>query len=443
MRIHIGFVLCGLMMLGFACGEAPELIQEESNNGAEQELLGGRRSQARPEIGQMTMTHSDGLDYNCTVTLIEPRVIATARHCVNWTTCETDACANRHNGSVTFTAQNGRRTTHRIRRFVSYDRGGRVAEGRGRRQIDVISNNRNDYLLSYDVAVALLDRPVPAAFATPTALLRARPQTGNNLSIWGFGCQDRQRENSTGGFKQYIDFVQGEFSGKLCPGDSGGPVTMGRNGGVIYVNSGYDTGTSIDIFGDVIRFRGQIDQVINGWLGATEPNQPNTPQAGGCHYTCEGPNTRTKTCNGTVVERIAVCGATQQCVSVSPTQTTCKNKAQATEPNQPNEPNQSGGCHYTCEGPNTRTKTCNGTIVERIAVCGATQQCVSLSATQTTCQNKAQSPPPNTPECYYQCTDDHTRVKYCKGQVVGTTQICGATQRCVNVTNTSVMCQSL
>lgn len=420
------------------CGDMNELtVEDEQSADAGQELLNGQRSQARSEIGQMTMTHSDGLQYNCTATLVEPSVLITARHCVNWTTCESDACATRHNGSVTFTNAAGRSATHRMTRFVSFDRNGQVAENGGRRQIDVISTNRNDYWLSSDVAVVLLDRPVAAAIATPTTLLNRHPQTGDDMSIWGFGCQNRTTQNG-GNFKQFIDFVQGSLSNSLCPGDSGGPVTQGRNGGVVYVNSGYQP-DRIDIFGDVIRFRGQITNVINGWLADQTPNNP--PQTGGCFYTCEGPNTRTKTCNGSVVERKTVCGSTQECTSLSPTQTTCQNKGAAEPQPQDPQPNQ---CVYACEGPNTRIKTCDGSVVERKAVCGSTQECVSLSPTQTTCQNKEDAVTPDpTPECFYQCTNAHTRVQYCRGQVVGQTQICGSSQECVNVTNTSVVCQNL
>ena len=363
-----------------ACGDAEFQITREEGAENEQALLDGIRTQARPEIGQMSMQYpSDGNWYTCTVTLVEANVIVTARHCLDWSTCESDACLTPND--VTFQDASGRDHVYRIDRFVSFDRSGRVAQGSGRRQID-ISENRPGHGLSFDVAVARLSTSVPASVATPTPMLRAHPANGTRVTAWGFGCQNR--ETLTGGnFKQLRDFVMGQSSDRLCPGDSGGPMTQGRDGGVVYVNSGYLPGQ--DIFGDLVRFRAQIDTVLAEWNTGSTPPQPQPPSnGGGCEYVCESQNTRVKYCGGVEVERKTVCGATQECVSLSPTRTTCEDTSAgggggATTPS---------GCYYQCVGERTRVHYCDGAEIGRQEICGPSQACVNTSQTTVTCQNR-------------------------------------------------------
>ena len=141
---------------------------------------------------------------------------------------------------------------------------------------------------------------------------------------------------------------------------------------------------------------------------------------------------------GVEVERGSLCGATQECVSLSPVQTPCRDASS------PTEPPRSGGCEYECEGPNTRVKYCDGIEVERTSVCGATQECVSLSPTRTTCENRSSGNTPSTPSgCYYQCVGTRTRIHYCDGVEMSRQDICGPAQVCVNTSSTTVSCQNI
>lgn len=265
---------CMIAVTAYACGEPGELTpnQQENDNNTDGNfaLIDGVPTQARPEIGSLFFGR--GL---CTATLIGPRVAITARHCVGYTTCDDEVCASLYNPRVTFENPTLGAQTYRVVAFESYDQNGVVPQDFLSEQINYLNFERHDYWLSDDVAVMLLERDVPESVAKPAPLLDREAQRGESLTIWGYGCTER--ETRTGSqTKRYYDFVEGNRSNNLCPGDSGGPVTLGRNGAVRYVNSAYTIElNSRDVFGDVLYFRRQIDARLKAW-GQQSPGPINT-----------------------------------------------------------------------------------------------------------------------------------------------------------------------
>ncbi len=255
----------------FAEGELGPIEQESA-------LIDGTLTLDRPEIGALYF--NGGL---CTATLISDRVIITARHCVGYTTCETDRCMNRYNATAVFRDRNGREYYYDVERFTSFYTEGRLDEGYAVNDINYLNTRRSDYWLSDDVAVALLDRPVDRRLATPANVLDSEPGRGSDLTVWGYGCTDRR--GSSDARKRYRDFSVGRRSDNLCPGDSGGPVTTGRDGEVLFVNSAYTISRdSRDVFGDVTYFYGEVEAELASWgeqLGGTQPDTPaDTPDPG-------------------------------------------------------------------------------------------------------------------------------------------------------------------
>lgn len=239
-------------------------------------LLGGTPTQDRTEIGRTNVGGG-----SCTGTLITPQVMLSARHCLQYTTCESTQCVNSWGGGyATFQDSSGREHRFGIERWTSFDRHGRLTENSVNQQIYDLNATRQDYWLSDDVALVRLTDPVPSSIATPSSIAAARPSSGDALTVWGYGCTERATQ--TGGrLKRYRDFSEGiSRSNNLCPGDSGGPVTTGRQGEVLYVNSAYATtgdGVSRDVFGDVLFFEDLILAELAAWGEDMQQNDPTTP----------------------------------------------------------------------------------------------------------------------------------------------------------------------
>lgn len=277
MPYRVLLLICVLTFVSIGCGEG-EFEQIDSNApegddflGDGQALLKGVETSERSEIGKLLF--GGGL---CTATLITPRVAISARHCVDWRTELQAERAKSFDARVVF--EHGQSsTTFPVIAFESYSKGGPVP--------DTISNKAGaylktgaDYFLSDDVAVLLLDRDVPSEVAKPTPLVDRDIRAGESLTIWGYGCIARDSNGIGSGEKRRYDFIQGKASRNLCPGDSGGPVTLGREGGVRYVNSAYityeDSGETKDVFGDVLYFQDEINARLKAWgLEAVEPKE--------------------------------------------------------------------------------------------------------------------------------------------------------------------------
>ncbi|MBX7195071.1 MAG: S1 family peptidase, partial [Sandaracinaceae bacterium] len=215
-------------------------------------LVGGTYTYERPEVGSILIGGGA-----CTATLVGPRLVVTASHCVDYTSRETIG----NYGTFEIRRRRGDSVTYRIQRIAAY-----------MRSTEVIGPD--------DVALLQLSSAVPADVATPAGLVRTEPAAGTPVTIYGYGCQMRGGGGSFS--KQSIRSRWGATTSTLCPGDSGGP-TMTDDGLVVQTNSGYYGGDGgPDEFGRVYRVRTRIDETVARWgetLGAGGSAPPPPPPA--------------------------------------------------------------------------------------------------------------------------------------------------------------------
>lgn len=204
----------GLFLLAFVPACTTELGARPPFALGEEGLVSGSYTYERPEVGAIS---------GCTATLVGPRLVITAAHCLDY---GSRSSPGRY-GTFEIRRFAGDSQRFGIERYVSF--GGTVGED--------------------DVALIRLASEVPASIATPAGIARVSPSSGTPVSIFGYGCQVRGRSGTWA--KQRLDTTWGRRTTNLCPGDSGGP-TLTPTGEVVRINSGYYLDSvGADIFGSV------------------------------------------------------------------------------------------------------------------------------------------------------------------------------------------------
>lgn len=203
-------------------------------------LVGGSYTYDRPEVGSIS---------GCTATLVGPRLVITAAHCLSY---GSRTSPGRY-GSFEIRRFRGDSQRYTIRRYVSYGR----TVGR------------------HDVALIQLESAVPESIAPPAGLASASPSDGTPVTIFGYGCQRRGTSGTWA--KQSIDTNWGRTTTTLCPGDSGGP-TLTPAGEVVAINSGYWVDSvGADIFGSVPVVHAQIERTAASWGETIGDGMPDPP----------------------------------------------------------------------------------------------------------------------------------------------------------------------
>ena len=220
-----------------ACGGAEvedEVESTEPTEEASSPLVGGTFTNVRPEIGTLGF---------CTATLVDPRYIVTASHCLGYTTGPRND---------TFTI---RSTTGAHLGSFTVDQSYALGASLG----------------AADVAFARLTTAVPRTMATPATFARA-PSAHERVSVFGYGCTSRP--GGGGGFKQFVDYSFGDTTVN-CPGDSGGPRVLDFHtgtGGIWGLNSGYWTGSGIDLNANASAYGPMVLNAVRAFGGTTVTN---------------------------------------------------------------------------------------------------------------------------------------------------------------------------
>ncbi len=228
--------LLAIPMVLLACAKVEVPIEGPSLTQFEEKVVRGQITGERPEVGRISV--------GCTATLIAPNVLISAAHCFSYES--RDQPGNYGNFEVN-------QSDGTVRRYG----------------IDLYRSFSSE-LGADDVALARLREPVSPTVARPAPLARRAPASGGPLTVFGYGCT--QRNANTDWQKRKASFVQGASTSHLCPGDSGGPVFDDATGAVLRINSGYILDASgADIFGDVPKNVQQLEALLRTWAVGQVP----------------------------------------------------------------------------------------------------------------------------------------------------------------------------
>lgn len=238
---HLSGLACiALLAVNLACGSKSSEGQSSS------ELIAGSETFDRPEIGRLHLSNNS----LCTATLIAPQVVITAAHCVDYRTSDVEQVG--HFGYFLIDRIDHRPAWYEIDAIRSF--GSRTGAD--------------------DFAVLRLGEAVLAEHATPAEISYGPTGNGSQITIFGYGCTERARRSGSGTKRAFETRYDESFN--LCPGDSGGPVVLGRDGPVVLINSAYYTRSGKDIFARPYRWRDEIEAQVQAWTPVlkVEPDPP-------------------------------------------------------------------------------------------------------------------------------------------------------------------------
>ncbi len=255
--------MLALTALFMGCAAVPDPTQEDldetESSGQESPIIGGTKATGYPEAALIDFGSNGQTSYACSGTLITPRVVLTAGHCIEGT-----------DWYVTLPFA-GNQKAHGKGQVLDYKTGSQYVDPN-----------------AHDVGLIVLDTPLNIA-AYPTIATAGVPNgtkaqnigrinngSFSNTALY-IGGPVTLSDATSSGFP--YDYVTNEI---IQSGDSGGPVVLAGSHTIVAVNSGAGGGTEVLARVDLVQ--NWIKQVVaaNGGGGNfADPNSGGNGGAGG------------------------------------------------------------------------------------------------------------------------------------------------------------------
>ncbi len=220
----LALTIGGALALTGCATEAPDQTSDELRQNSS--IADGEH----PEVGMITTPKG-----YCTATLIGARTVVTAAHCFGFGSAIAADSAPAF-GNFTIRLKNGKSLVVPYHRY--------------RADATVLQ-------IGFDMGVAQLDAPVPADGATPATIAEVWPDSGETLTVYGYGRYGKKCEFSDKGAKHkrkdVIELPEGFDTRVTCPGDSGGPYFATGTSEIVALVKG--DGLGVEWVADAVKHR--------------------------------------------------------------------------------------------------------------------------------------------------------------------------------------------